>query len=66
MKKQIKNESTGPKPPAHFDEPGHVLTDGSFVERREGEALDTLEQDARQLAEAASEGHDRWRAQQTA
>jgi hypothetical protein len=56
MKKQIKNESTGPKPAVHFDEPRHVLTDSSLSKDEKAEALDTLEQDARQLAEAASEG----------
>jgi hypothetical protein len=56
MKEQIKRESTGPKPPAHFNEPRHVVTDGSLSKDEKAEALDTLEQDARQLAEASSEG----------
>jgi hypothetical protein len=56
MKEQIKHESAGPNSPAHFDEPRHVLTDGSLSKGQKAEALDTLEQDARQLAEASSEG----------
>ena len=56
MKKQIENESTAPKPPAHFDEPRHVATNDSLSKDQKAEALDTLEQDARQMAEASSEG----------
>jgi hypothetical protein len=56
MKEQIKRGSTGPKPPAHFDEPRHVVTDDSLSKHDKVEALDTLEQDARQLAVASSEG----------
>jgi len=56
MKEQIKQESTGPKPTAHFDEPRHVVTDDSLSNDEKVKALDTLEQDARQLAEASSEG----------
>lgn len=44
------------KPSAHFDEPHEVVVDSSLSKTQKIRALDTLEQDARQLAEAASEG----------
>jgi hypothetical protein len=56
MTGQTKNESTEKKPLTHFDEPLHVVTDASLSKDQKAEALDTLEQDARQLAEASSEG----------
>lgn len=39
----------------HFDEP-HVVMESSLPKAKEVEALDVLGQDARQLAEASSEG----------
>ena len=43
------------KPSAHFDEPHEVVVDSSLSKAQKVEALDTLEQDARLLAEAPSE-----------
>jgi hypothetical protein len=44
------------KPSTYFDEPQEVVVDSSLLKAQKVEALDTLEQDARQLAEAGSEG----------
>jgi len=44
------------KPSTYFDEPQEVVEDSSLSKSQKVEALDTLEQDARQLAEASSEG----------
>jgi hypothetical protein len=44
------------RPAAHFAEPHHVVLDVSLSSDQKADALDTLEQDARQLSQAASEG----------
>jgi hypothetical protein len=43
-------------PAAHFAEPHHVVHDPALSSDQKAHALDALEQDARQLAEATSEG----------
>lgn len=44
------------KPATHFAEPHEVVTDSSLSLPEKATALDALEQDARQMAEASSEG----------
>jgi hypothetical protein len=44
------------RPHAHFDEPMAVVDDDALTKSQKGEALDALEQDARQMAAATSEG----------
>jgi hypothetical protein len=44
------------KPATHFDEPQEVAEDSSLSKPQKDKALDTLEQDARQLSEASAEG----------
>ena len=44
------------KPAAHFDEPKDVVVDPTLSNAQKAKALGSLEQDARQLAVAASEG----------
>ena len=56
MNEQAKNDAKVQKPSDHFDEPHEVVEDSSLSKARKVEALDSLEQDARQLAEASSEG----------
>src|SRR4051812_12017517 len=56
MSEQEKTNAKVQKPSAHFDEPKEVLADSSLSNAQKVDALDTLEQDARQLAEASSEG----------
>ena len=56
MSKQAKSDAKVQKPSANFDEPQEVVVDPSLSKAQKVEALDTLEQDARQLAEASSEG----------
>ena len=56
MNEQAKNDAKVQKPSSHFDKPQEVVEDSSLSEAQKGEALDALEQDARQLAEASSEG----------
>jgi len=55
MNEQAKSDPKVGKAPAHFDEP-HEVVDSSLSKVQKVEVLDTLEQDARQLAEASSEG----------
>ena len=55
MNEQAKSDPKVGKPSAHFDEP-HEVVDSSLSKVQKVEVLDTLEQDARQLAEASSEG----------
>ena len=55
MNEQAKSDGSVRKPSTHFDEP-HEVVDSSLSKARKVEALDVLEQDARQLAEATSEG----------
>jgi hypothetical protein len=56
MNEQPKSDAKVQKPSAHFDEPHEVVADSSLSKAQKVEALDTLEQDARLLAEATSEG----------
>ena len=44
------------KPHAHFDRPQDVVADPALSKEEKAEALETLEQDARQLTTAAQEG----------
>ncbi len=44
------------KPHAHFDAPHEVVVDPALSKEQKVEALSSLEQDARQLAVASSEG----------
>ena len=44
------------KPAVHFEEPHHVVADSDLSTPQKVAALDTLEQDARQLATASAEG----------
>jgi hypothetical protein len=56
MREQTKSDAKVQKPSTHFDEPQQVVVDPMLSKAQKVEVLDTLEQDARQLAEAASEG----------
>lgn len=56
MSDQAKSDPKVQKPSAYFDEPHEVVVDSSLSKAQKVEVLDTLEQDARQLAEASSEG----------
>ena len=56
MNEQAKSDAIVQKPSTHFDEPHEVVTDSSLSKAQKVEVLDTLEQDARLLAEATSEG----------
>jgi hypothetical protein len=53
---QTKIDEKVQKPDTHFDEPHEVLADSSLSELQKVKALDTLEQDAKQLSEASAEG----------
>ena len=53
---QTKIDEKVQKPAAHFDEPHEVVADSSLSKPEKVKALDTLEQDARQLSEASAEG----------
>ena len=56
MSEKAKTDAKVHKPSAHFDEPHEVVVDYSLSKNQKIRALDTLEQDARQIAEASSEG----------
>jgi hypothetical protein len=56
MNEQAKSDAKVQQPSAQFDEPLEVVVDSSLSKAQKIEALDTLEQDARLLAEASSEG----------
>jgi hypothetical protein len=56
MSEQAKSDEKVQKPSTYFDEPQEVVVDSSLSKAQKVEALDTLEQDARQLSEASSEG----------
>ncbi|HXJ02032.1 MAG TPA: hypothetical protein VNH44_12485 [Micropepsaceae bacterium] len=56
MNKEMKKSAKLEKAPMHFEEPRDVAADDSLSQRQKVKALDQLEQDARQLAEASSEG----------
>jgi len=45
-------------PHAHFENPAEVVVDSALMKDDKVRALETLEQDARQMADAASEGMD--------
>jgi hypothetical protein len=53
---QAKIDEKVQKPATHFDEPHEVVADPSLSKPQKVKALDTLEQDARQLSEASAEG----------
>jgi hypothetical protein len=55
---QTKSDEKVQKPATHFDEPQEVVADSSLTKPEKVKALDTLEQDARQLSEASAEGMD--------
>lgn len=55
MNEKTKSDEKAQKPSSHFDEPQEVV-ESSLSKAGKVEALDVLEQDARQLAEATSEG----------
>ena len=56
MSEQVNRDAETQRAPSHFDEPQEVAVDSSLSKAQKVEALNTLEQDARQLAEASSEG----------
>jgi hypothetical protein len=56
MNEQPKSDAKVEKPSTHFDEPHEVVADSLLSKAQKVKALDTLEQDARLLAEATSEG----------
>ena len=56
MNEPTKSDEKVDKPSSHFGEPHEVVEDPSLSKARKVEALEILEQDARQLAEASSEG----------
>jgi hypothetical protein len=56
MNEQATSDAKVQKPSTYFDEPQEVVVDSSLSKSQKVETLDTLEQDARQLAEASSEG----------
>ena len=53
---QAKSDEKAQMPATHFDEPHQVVADSSLSKPEKVRALDTLEQDARQLSEASAEG----------
>ena len=55
MNEQAKSDGDVRKPSTHFDEP-HQVVESALSKAKKVETLDALEQDARQLAEASSEG----------
>ena len=56
MSEQAKSDAKVEKPSTYYDEPHEVAVDSSLSKAQKVKALDTMEQDARQLAEASSEG----------
>jgi hypothetical protein len=56
VNERAKSDAKVQNPSILFDEPHEVLVDSSMSKAQKVEALDTLEQDARRLAEASSEG----------
>ena len=56
MSEQAKCDAKVQKPSTYYDEPHEVVADASLSKAQKVEALNALEQDARQLAEASSEG----------
>jgi len=56
MNEQATSDEKVHRPSTYFDEPREVVEDCSLSKSQKALALDALEQDARQLAEASSEG----------
>ena len=56
MKRSVKKHEKLARPDAHFVEPADVVADGSLSHQEKSAVLDSLELDARLLADAASEG----------
>ena len=56
MSEQAKSDAKVQKPSTYYEEPREVVADPALSKAQKVEALNTLEQDARQLAEASSEG----------
>ena len=56
MSEETSNDAKVQNPSTYFNEPHEVVVDSSLSKAQKAEALDMLEQDARQLAEASSEG----------
>lgn len=56
MTDQVKTDDKVQKPATHFDQPHEVVVDPTLSKSQKVKALDTLEQDARQLSEASAEG----------
>jgi hypothetical protein len=54
MSEQLKNKIGNPE--AHFDKPKDVVQDGSLSHQEKKKALNTWEQDERQLLTASNEG----------
>ena len=54
MSEQLKNKIV--KPEAHFDKPKDVVKDDALSHEEKKKALDTWEQDERQLLTASNEG----------
>jgi len=59
MSEPAKRDANVQKPSSYYDEPHEVVADSSLSKAQKVEALNTLEQDARLLAEASSEGMGR-------
>jgi hypothetical protein len=55
MSQPADSDAKGQKPSAHFARPHHVVLDGRLSSDQKASALDSFEQDHRQLAEASSE-----------
>jgi hypothetical protein len=56
MSEREANREKVEKPATHFAEPHHVVVDPSLSKEEKAGALEAMEQDARQLATASSEG----------
>ncbi len=56
MSKDRNTQAKVAKPHAHFDGPADVVTDPVLSKDEKKEALEAMEQDARQLLDASSEG----------
>ena len=54
MSEQLKNKTVDPK--AHFDKPKEVVQDDALSHQEKKKALDTWEQDERQMLTASNEG----------
>jgi hypothetical protein len=54
MSEQLKNKIVNPE--AHFDKPKHVVEDDALSPQEKKQALNTWEQDERQMLTASNEG----------